>query len=81
MRAAIAGKDDEQFLADQSDSSLDQATAAPEKPAAPSPAPAQPPARVRPASIDTGPTGASIRTAIVTRPRAVGNTASLVRHP
>ena len=81
MRAAIAGKDDEQFLADQSDSSLDQATAAPEKPAVPAPAPIQSPPKVRPASIETRSTGASIRTAAVTRPRAVGNTASLGRHP
>ena len=47
MRAAIQGKNDEQFLADQSDSSLDQATAAPGKPAVPAPAPIQSPPKVR----------------------------------
>jgi penicillin-binding protein 1A len=81
MRAAIQGKDDEQFLADQSDSSLDEATAAPEKPAVSAPAPIQLPAKVRPASIETHSTGAPIKKAAVTRPRAVGNTASLGRHP
>ena len=54
MRAAIAGKDDEQFLADQSDSSLDQATAAPEKPAVPAPAPIQSP-RKSPSRLDRDP--------------------------
>jgi len=81
MRAAIQGKDDEQFLADQTDSSLDQAAAPLERPA-PSP-PSQSP-RIRPAQIE--PLGApsrsvAIRATALIHPRATGNTASLARHP
>ena len=64
MRAAIAGKDDEQFLADQEDNTMNQAAApAPLKPATPPESNPQPVSRqttfpVRPAAKPTqsGPT-------------------------
>ena len=75
MKAAIAGKDDEQFLADQQNSATDQAGAqpahgqhVPQKPAS-DPAPAQ-----IPASPD-----AAIRA--TNRARAAGSTASPAPHP
>jgi penicillin-binding protein 1A len=80
MHAAIQGKDDEQFLADESNSALDRAGVAPERPAI-RPAPVPPQARVRPASTPIHPTGLSLRTAVVTGARTTGSNASLVRHP
>jgi len=80
MRAAIQGKNDEQFLADQDDT-LDRAATESEKPA-PAPAPVQPPARVRPASMETRPgRSTAIQAAAINRPRATGGTSSPARHP
>jgi len=77
MRAAIVGKDDEQFLADQHDTPMDQATEA--VPAKPEPVPLaglQPqPASLRVASA------AGMKTAPITHPRAIGSTASPALHP
>jgi penicillin-binding protein 1A len=77
MRAAIAGKDEEQFLADQHDTPMNQAAEA--VPGKPGPIPLaglQPqPASLRVASA------AGIKTPSITHPRATGNTAPPVQHP
>ncbi len=78
MRAAIAGKDDEQFLADQETSPMDQAATTPKSPEPASVPSAQP--RIRPASMQT-PLAPALRGTTVSRSRAVGNTASLDRRP
>lgn len=75
MRTAIQGKDDEQFLGDQSDSTLDQAAGNPE----PASAPRQP-ARVSPTSGVPHARGA-IRPASFSPSRLSGNTASPARRP
>ena len=77
MRAAIVGKDDEQFLADQHDSPMNQAAeAAPVKPGPMAQAGLQPqPASLRVASA------ATIKTPLITHPRAIGSTASPSLHP
>ena len=80
MRAAIQGKNDEQFLADQDDT-MDRAATESERPAPP-PAPVQPPARIRPTSMETRPGRVTpISSSVVSRPQAAGSTASPARHP
>jgi penicillin-binding protein 1A len=78
MRAAIAGKDDEQFLADQETSPMDQAATTPKSPEPASVPNVQP--RIHPALMQT-PLAPVPRGATISRPRAVGNTASLERRP
>lgn len=76
MHAAIQGKDDEQFLGDQSDSRMNQAAAASDKPASvPARTSTSHPAPVQPAASTPRPL------VPLSRPRAVENTASLARHP
>jgi penicillin-binding protein 1A len=92
MRAAIAGKDDEQFIVDQQDETMDRASAessgkagaqlpiepAPRKPQPPSLA--VPQARPRPTALPLSPSPAIKRVAF-TPPPAAGSTVSLARHP
>jgi penicillin-binding protein 1A len=77
MHAAIAGKDDEQFLADQHDTPMDQAAeAAPQKPGQIPLAGLQPqPASLRVASA------AGMKKPPLTHPGAIGSTASPALHP
>ena len=79
MHAAIAGKDDEQFLTDQPNTPMNQAAAA--TPGKPGPltfnsAPPNP----QPASLRVL-SSAGMRTSAITHPRAIGNTASPALHP
>jgi len=77
MRAAIAGKDDEQFLADQHDTPMNQAAeAAPGKPESVPLAGLQP----QPASLRVV-SAAGMKTLPITHPRAIGSTASPALHP
>lgn len=77
MRAAIAGKDDEQFLADQHDTPMNQAAeAAPGKPKSVPLAGLQP----QPASLRVV-SAAGMKTLPITHPRAIGSTASPALHP
>jgi penicillin-binding protein 1A len=91
MRAAIAGKDDEEFIADQDDS-MDQALAEPggksgpglpngplRKPKTPTPL-NMPQPRPSPAALHVAP-AQSIKTAALTRSRSAGSSASLAQHP
>jgi penicillin-binding protein 1A len=92
MRAAIAGKDDEQFIADQQDNSMDQASAEPlgkpgpalpinRSPRKPQPAPLPvPQARPRPASFRMPPSQGN-KNATLMQSRGVGNTVSPARRP
>jgi penicillin-binding protein 1A len=77
MRAAIAGKDDEQFLADQHDTPMNQAAeASPGKPESVPLAGLQP----QPASLRVV-SAAGMKTLPITHPRAIGSTASPALHP
>jgi penicillin-binding protein 1A len=80
MRAAIVGKDDEQFPGDQQNNSMEQANAVvPQKPAvALTPAALQ----AKPGSVPPRiPPGAGLGNNVITRPRAAGSTASPAPHP
>ena len=79
MHAAIAGKDDEQFLTDQPNTPMNQAAAStPGKLGPLTFNGAQP--NPQPASLRVLST-AGVRTSAITHPRAIGNTASPVLHP
>ena len=83
MKAAIVGKDDEQFLADQ-DSQLDRAAAATStspQPAVATVTPAQPPRPVYAPSHFFPATASGGGNGTVTRDRTVGSTASPSPHP
>ncbi len=79
MSAAIHGKDDEEFLTDQQDTPMNQA--ARERPTKPEPMPfrASRP-RTQPASLRLFP-NAGMRNSAITRPRAIGSSASPALHP
>jgi penicillin-binding protein 1A len=77
MRAAIAGKDDEQFLADQHDTPMNQAAGA--SPAKPEPVP-QAGLQPQPASFRAA-SAVAMKTPPITHLRANGNTASPSLHP
>ncbi|MFZ1015273.1 MAG: penicillin-binding protein, partial [Terracidiphilus sp.] len=86
MRAAIAGKDDEQFIADQDDT-LDRASTEPSGKTHPPLPIAHAPNRpqplsfaVRPAMV-SAPPGPAMKNAALRQPRAAGNTAARVSRP
>jgi penicillin-binding protein 1A len=75
MHAEIAGKDDEQFLADQHDTPMNQA--AEQVPAEPVPLAGLQP---QPASLRVV-SAAGMKTPPITHPRAIGSTAAPALHP
>jgi penicillin-binding protein 1A len=79
MRAAIAGKDDEQFLADQQETPMNQAAEAAPKKLEPAPVKSPQPTP-HPAALRTI-SAADLRTSAIMHPRATGNTASPALHP
>jgi penicillin-binding protein 1A len=79
MRAAIVGKDDEQFLADQQDGSMDLAAAESARKRESSPPSA--PSQIKPGAGPLhNPSGDGMGTRSLTRPTAAGSNASPGRH-